>query len=291
MTWFASEAFPWRQVKRNDSRARELADRHYSRQTPGAVDFMASGRTFVLLAEFSSREPKANGTEATWGAIENLDPAGGRHFRVSIFRNETPWISSYLVRSATTLTQQRWRRKFWWDGVPPLRTEVDAEKTRRKRDPGRCFRKAGWHVVGLSSKGLVVLGAPMDHLSIRLVTAVREAAEGAFALDTAAPGTPNTPNLSAGHCTMVAMLVRERLGGEFVSASLSGLSHWFNRLKVGEEWIDVDLTGDQFGRGRIQYAPAGTLYENTRARSAADINAETRARYAQFSSRVQKGGI
>lgn len=64
----------WRQVRRDDARARELADRHYSRQTPGAKDFMASGRTLVLLAD-----------RAVWGAIENLDPAGSRRWRVSIF--------------------------------------------------------------------------------------------------------------------------------------------------------------------------------------------------------------
>ena len=28
--------------------------------------------------------------------------------------------------------------------APPLTTEVDASKVKRKRDPGRCFIKAGW---------------------------------------------------------------------------------------------------------------------------------------------------
>lgn len=41
----------------------------------------------------------------------------------------------------------------------PTWTEVDPRKTRRKRDPGRCFIKAGWRVVG-ESNGLVVLEAP-----------------------------------------------------------------------------------------------------------------------------------
>jgi hypothetical protein len=149
-----AESHPWRQVKRTDRRARELADRHYPRQTLGAVDFMSSGRTFVLLAEQDEEQ------RATWGAIENLDPVGGRHFRVSIFRNETTWLSSWLVESATALTITRWRRRFGWNGTPPLRTEIDPRKTRRKRDPGRCFRKAGWRVVGETSKGLVLLEAP-----------------------------------------------------------------------------------------------------------------------------------
>lgn len=102
----------WRNVRRNDVRARELADGHYSRQTPGADEFMSSGRTFVLLAE-------VDGKRAVWGAIENLDPAGGRRFRCSIFRNETSLLSSDLVREATALTLDRWRRVFGWSGSPP----------------------------------------------------------------------------------------------------------------------------------------------------------------------------
>lgn len=70
---------PWIRVRRCDGRARRLADRHYSRQTPGAQEFMASGKTLVLL----SRDALS-----VWGAIENMDPAGGLRWRVSIFRRE-----------------------------------------------------------------------------------------------------------------------------------------------------------------------------------------------------------
>lgn len=58
----------WRRVTRCDVRARLLADRHYSRQTIGARDFMSNGRTLVLLT---------NDGRAVWGAIENMDPGGG----------------------------------------------------------------------------------------------------------------------------------------------------------------------------------------------------------------------
>ena len=108
----------WRHVARNDSRCRELADRHYSRLdrgTPGAVDFMGSGKTFVLLAEHE------NGSRAAWGVIENFDGSrdGTRRLRCSIFRNETPWLSSELIREAVALTYERWARRFQWVGSPP----------------------------------------------------------------------------------------------------------------------------------------------------------------------------
>jgi hypothetical protein len=36
-------------------------------------------------------------------------------------------------------------------------TFVDPAKTRRKRDPGRCFRRAGWQHAGFTAGGLYVL--------------------------------------------------------------------------------------------------------------------------------------
>lgn len=155
---------PWQQVTKFDRRAVDLVDGiwpgapigtkpHYSRQTPGSNQFMASGETLILLAEFSPVQ------RAVWGAILNMDPVGELRFRCSIFRNETPWLSSYLIREATPLTQLRWWREKAWRGTPPLTTEVDPEKTRRKRDPGRCFRRAGWRHVR-TSRGLYVFEAP-----------------------------------------------------------------------------------------------------------------------------------
>lgn len=142
----------WSRVRRTDRRARALADRHYSRQTPGAAEFMASGRVLVMLAELS-------GAFAVWGAIENLDPAGNRRWRCSIFRNETLVLSSALIEEATERTYAFWLRHY--SGLPavPLTTEVDPSRVLHKRDPGRCFIKAGWRVVR-HARGLVVLEAP-----------------------------------------------------------------------------------------------------------------------------------
>lgn len=73
-----------------------------------------------------------------------------------MFRNEAPQrhLSSTLVVEALAATRAAW-------GDPPpggLVTFVDEDKVRRKRDPGRCFRKAGFEVVGRTSdKDLVIL--------------------------------------------------------------------------------------------------------------------------------------
>ena len=147
---FESDGY-WHKVKRCDPRARALADRHYSRQTIGAAEFMASGRTLVLVTDDG---------KAVWGAIENMDPAGGRQWRVSIFRNEGPVLSSELIVEATNRTHSYWRTKYGSQPEVPLTTEVDAKKTRIKKDPGYCFLRAGWRPIGKTTRGLIRLEAP-----------------------------------------------------------------------------------------------------------------------------------
>lgn len=154
----------WRKVAHDDARARALADRHYSRQTPGALDFTPPGRKLVLLGADEL---------ALWAAVENLDGGGALQFRCTVFRNEGPALSSDLVREATAATLAYWRRRYR-RVARPLTTEVDPERTRRKRDPGRCFRRAGWTVIGTTSKGLVLLRAPDSCDRARVVHCRRE---------------------------------------------------------------------------------------------------------------------
>lgn len=92
----------------------------------------------------------------------------------------------------------------------------------------------------------------------------------AFAPDTALPGSKAFPP-SAGHCAVVAYIVRKRLGGDLVSAIVDGQSHWFNRINE----IDCDITADQFGMSAVRVAPAGDLYPGTLVRSGFDLDRGT----------------
>lgn len=62
-------------------------------------------------------------------------------------------LSSTAIREAVAIT--RWR----WTDVPALGmvTFVDAAKVAKKRDPGRCFVRAGFRHVGETKGGLVAL--------------------------------------------------------------------------------------------------------------------------------------
>lgn len=97
---------------------------------------------------------------AVWGVVENLDPAGGVRWRCSIFRNECrALLSSDLIREATSITFEHWIDRYGSMPSVPLTTEIDPKKTRPKRDPGRCFLRAGW-LKTHEARGLVVLRAP-----------------------------------------------------------------------------------------------------------------------------------
>lgn len=138
---------PWLRSNRADPRALPLADRHYNRQKPGSPQFVPPGRCLVLLTEHAdalwvTSYPQAEYVQHAWaGAMV-----------CSLFRNEGPALSSTLITAAVAATRAVWE-------PPPLGivTFVDPGKTRRKRDPGRCYRRAGWTPVGHTAGGLVAL--------------------------------------------------------------------------------------------------------------------------------------
>lgn len=125
MRWAISDRF--------DPPSVALADRHYSRQQPGTPQFTPPAPQIVL------RTPDSKAVwVTTW-------PRYARHAWLGawicvIFRNEGAGLSSELIREAVAATR-------WHFGEPPLLgmiTFVDENAIRRKRDPGRCFLKAGF---------------------------------------------------------------------------------------------------------------------------------------------------
>lgn len=138
---------PWIRSNRFDPRARPLADRHYNRQKVGSPQFVPPGRCLVLLTDAA---------DAFWVTSypfgEYVRHAWPGALVCSAFRNEGPMLSSELVRAACAATAAVWP-------PPPLGmvTFVDPSKVRHKRDPGRCFMRAGFHRVGATKGGLVAL--------------------------------------------------------------------------------------------------------------------------------------
>lgn len=138
----------WRLSWRADPIGRAIADRHYNRQAVGADQFVPPGRCLVLVAEDDSAL-----WVTSWPIAAYVQHAWAGAWMCSCFRNEGGHLSSALITEAVAAT--RWR----WPAVPNLGmvTFVDPTKVRRKRDPGRCFRRAGWTPVGETKGGLVAL--------------------------------------------------------------------------------------------------------------------------------------
>lgn len=129
----------WMQSSRNDMKARELADRHYSRKTIGARDFVGPGETLILVGDnrlWVSRKCKFR-----------MDKQYG--IECSIFRNESQILSSELIKEAVKLTRE------YWPGEP-IFTYVNPYKI-KSVNPGCCFLKAGFRKAGTNKSGRLIL--------------------------------------------------------------------------------------------------------------------------------------
>lgn len=105
---------------------------------------------------------------------------------------------------------------------------------------------------------------------------LRDKLEHSFQADTSLSWRPAVP--STGHCAAVSIITHIVLGGQFVSAHVEGVSHWFNRVPTTQGDIDLDLTADQFGRKRVETGSVNELWPVTRVRDWSEIRSETLAR-------------
>lgn len=137
-------AAEWLPVRVSDYRLRRLRDAHYSTDLRhvGAKTVGAPGRRLAFVT-----------FEGTAGWVSHYRYLGlDEGYVCSFFRNEGAGLASELIVAAIDATEQRW-------GPPPRwLTLIDEAKVRRKRDPGRCFRRAGFRPVGRTKdRGLLIL--------------------------------------------------------------------------------------------------------------------------------------
>ena len=132
----------WVEVSKCDKAACEFARPHYSRAKPDSKELGPPGQKIVLMgndnkALWGSHRP------APWANIERMD--GFKGHSCFIFRNDGGPLSSLIIREAVAFTAIRW-------GVEPFITYVAIDKVKHKRDPGRCFIKAGFKRIAIKQK-------------------------------------------------------------------------------------------------------------------------------------------
>lgn len=134
---------PWQVTTRGDADALALANRHYSRQNPDSKHFVQPGRSLVLITD-----DKRAVWVTMWPYAQYVRHAWAGAMSCSLFRNESEYLSSDLIRGAVERTLEHYYSAPKWSIEPfpdkGFVTFVDAAKTRKKRDPGRCYLKAGW---------------------------------------------------------------------------------------------------------------------------------------------------
>jgi hypothetical protein len=122
-----------------DPEMARLADRHYSRRTIGARQFLYSGRKIVIrdaegLVLFGWMFPDAD---------KRMDGQIG--YNCAIFRNESSRRSSDVILECEQIAFDRW-------GPNRVYTYVNPRKI-ASANPGYCFKAAGWRKCGESKSG------------------------------------------------------------------------------------------------------------------------------------------
>ena len=176
----------WAVVPKSTPAAALLADGHYSRRTVGSTQFMPPGQTLVLLthdelAVFGWWRPHPSSGIV---AMNHLDG-----WTCTIFRNTGPLRSSDLILAAERELIARYAC-----GPDGLLTYVWDAKV-RSRNPGYCFKVAGWHRLGRSADGrktllhkdaaLAGIPLPLAGPNSPLRVSDGERRPGAFGRDTA----------------------------------------------------------------------------------------------------------
>jgi hypothetical protein len=122
-----------------DHEMSELADRHYSRRTIGARQFLYSGRKLVLrdaegLILFGWMYPQAE-----------MRMDGQTGYFCAIFRNESRRLASEIILEAEGFATRKWGQNRFYTYVDPKRV--------RGNPPGNSFYRAGYKLVHQSKTG------------------------------------------------------------------------------------------------------------------------------------------
>lgn len=134
----------WWITKDGDDYVRAMFERHYSRYVyaDGRKPklFIGPGQKLVL---------RTLNCDAIWAWRKFIDDSGQKGVCCAIFRNESKHQSSELVRQADAIADCCWPGERHY-------TFVDA-KAIGSRNPGYCFKAAGWQQCGHTKRGLIVL--------------------------------------------------------------------------------------------------------------------------------------
>ena len=145
---------PWLPIKDGNPTAMSLFKRHYTARERRKIEqCVGPGQKLLLLT------PDARALFA-WRKF--IDDAKQDGVNCAIFRNEKSDAgkSSELIEAAKVIAWNRWPEER-------LYTYVDEQKVRHKRDPGRCFLRAGLRKCGYTKSGKLILECLPERAMVR----------------------------------------------------------------------------------------------------------------------------
>ena len=134
----------WWPIRDGNYTAMRLFLRHYTAKEERKVyQFVGPGEKMVLLTEDA---------KALFVWRKFISDAGETGINCAVFRNENSNAgkSSDLIEAAKIEAWKRWPNER-------LYTYVDPSKVRHKRDPGRCFLRAGFKYCGTTKSGKIIM--------------------------------------------------------------------------------------------------------------------------------------
>lgn len=140
----------WIPIRDGNPTGLALYRRHYSHRAKSGLTFVGPGESLVLIT------PDARAL-FVWRKFRSDNDQTG--INCAVFRNEGEARGSDLIRAAQELAWARWP-----DEPRHYYTYVNPRRVQHKRQPGRCFLKAGWRYVRdhngkprLTTKRLLIL--------------------------------------------------------------------------------------------------------------------------------------
>ena len=133
----------WIRVQDGDPRAVALYRRHYSAnpKADNRKGICGPGETMILLT------PECDALFAWQKQQDRRD--GQQGVNCTVFRNESPRLSSELIQEASERAWDKWPGERLFTFV--------ADYAVKSVNPGYCFKKAGWNTCGRTKGGLVIL--------------------------------------------------------------------------------------------------------------------------------------
>jgi hypothetical protein len=134
----------WWLTKDGDAACLALYERHYSayQYQDGRVRKLFCGPGEKLLL-------RAWEGDAVFAWRKFIDDSGQQGINCAVFRNESKYKSSELIRQADEIADCIWPGERHY-------TYVNAERV-RSTNPGCCFKIAGWRQCGETKGGLIIL--------------------------------------------------------------------------------------------------------------------------------------